>query len=253
MNRTTFALLTAGLLSTLAAPALAADIPAPVYKAAPARVASFNWTGFYLGGSLGGRWTDVDLRTVSIAGVAPPVAATALRSADSTAFRAGVYAGYNWQLAPQWLIGVEGDIAWASSRSTSAGLPGFVFSPADSTSFKETWDGSVRGRLGYLLAPTWLVYATGGASWLHVSANAICSVGTCPVGGGSFTNTNTRSGWTVGGGVETVVWTNWLLRAEYRYADYGTWNSSFFTAPAVTVSSAKITTNTALVGLAYKF
>ncbi len=253
MNRKTVALLTAGVLSAFAAPAIAADIPAPIYKAAPARVASFSWTGFYLGGSLGGRWTDVDLTTVSVGGVVPPVP-PATRSADSTAFRAGVYAGYNWQVAPQWLIGLEGDIAWAnSSRSTTAGLPGFAFSAGDSTSFKETWDGSVRGRLGYLLAPTWLVYATGGASWLHVSSTAVCSVVTCPVGGGAFTASTTRTGWTVGGGVETVVWSNWLLRAEYRYADYGTWNNTFFTAPFVTVASAKITTSTALVGLAYKF
>ena len=38
------------LAATMAAPSLAADLPRPAYKAAPAvYVAPFSWTGFYLG------------------------------------------------------------------------------------------------------------------------------------------------------------------------------------------------------------
>ena len=47
-------------------PATAADIATqPVYKAAPI-VPLASWTGFYIGGSLGGRWTDVDWDTVAV-------------------------------------------------------------------------------------------------------------------------------------------------------------------------------------------
>jgi outer membrane immunogenic protein len=84
------------------APALAADMPAraPVYKAtAPAHYDP--WTGFYVGGSIGARWSDVDWRADPnnstfgfFTGPGNPA------SLDSTNVRLGGYLGYNWRIAP---------------------------------------------------------------------------------------------------------------------------------------------------------
>jgi outer membrane immunogenic protein len=72
----------------------------------------------------------------------------------------------------------------------------------------------------------------------------------------SETFSTTKAGWTVGGGVEAAFWGNWLGRAEYRYADYGSIGHTFFTGNSSAIPfsmSESLRTHTVLVGLAYKF
>lgn len=250
--------------------ASAADLStkAPVYQAPVAVVA--NWTGFYVGGSVGGRWADTNWTTTAIGdppGPADPTTTPA--SFNSSAFRFGGYIGYNWQIAPLWVVGLEADAAWARNNKTLAGIPGtfgsggqgvdFGATAFDSSNVKLGWDGSVRGRVGFLVTPTWLLYATGGVAWQQADINASCN--------GSLFNSSwciavrnetlskTKAGWTIGGGVETLLWNNWLLRAEYRYADYGNINHTFFADVPVdqVVVTQSLKTNTGLLGLAYKF
>ena len=70
--------------------------------------------------------------------------------------------------------------------------------------------------------------ATGGVQWQHVEATVNCAANTCGIGllggfppGAPYLQTNdtTRTGWAIGGGVETMLPGKWLLRGEYRYAD----------------------------------
>lgn len=241
-----------GLAALTTAPALAADIPAK----APAYAPAYSWTGPYIGMSLGGRWADIDFTVLSIGGATPPFPATASRSPDSSTFRVGGYFGYNWQVAPLWLIGVEADFAWGKGSKFIPGVAGGTAAPVagDSTNSEHLWDGSIRGRAGFLVTPTWLLYGTAGVAWQKIEGTTTCSAATCPsIGGGTQTDSRTLTGWTLGGGIEGMVSPNWLLRAEYRYSDYPTWRYTYFTGAAATVSDSKIRTNTALVGLAYKF
>ena len=248
--------------------AFAADLPtkAPL---APV-VTPPNWTGLYIGGSVGGRWADTTWTTTAIGDPqGDPDPTTTPASFNSSTIRLGGYAGYNWQIAPRWVVGLEADAAWGHNNKTLAGISGTFGTGGqgvdpgaqgfDSSNVKLGWDGSVRGRVGYLVTPTWLVYATGGAAWQQVDINATCN--------GSFFNTSwcvaprnetvstTRTGWTVGGGVETLLWNNWLLRAEYRYADYGNIGHTFFADATIDQVAIRqsLKTNTALIGLAYKF
>jgi hypothetical protein len=78
-------------LGALMTPALAADM-APYYKVPPV-AQGFNWTGFYIGGDVGGAWSSI--------------AANGFGTNNASGVIAGVYGGYNWQIAPQWLIGIE--------------------------------------------------------------------------------------------------------------------------------------------------
>jgi outer membrane immunogenic protein len=270
--------------------ALAADMPV---KASPVAISS-NWTGFYIGGSLGGRWTSSDWTTTCLSsgaagGSGCPLNANFVPGAtnrfannnptdfNSSSLRAGLYGGYNWQFSSRWVAGIEGDFAWANNNKMIAGIPGaedptVAGSPGlDTSTVKETWDAGIRGRLGYLINPTLLLFATGGVSWTHLEASAFCgsafSVGWCGGGAGtnvgsSSTSSATMAGWTVGGGLEWMWQPHWLVRAEYRYTDYGTFNYTLFAGPNAgspginldaIAASVKVQTNTATLGLAYKF
>ena len=151
---------------------------------------------------------------------------------NGIAFRAAPYAGYNWQIGPHWLLGIEGDVGFANRTTTLGGFPfspGFgIFSDggADGLAVKTTWDASLRGRAGYLVTPTSLVYLTGGAAWQHYDVTSTCASIECTVDFGFLpplviTNSFTRPGWTVGGGFETALSGNWFMRADYRFADFG--------------------------------
>jgi outer membrane immunogenic protein len=284
-----------GLLGTLAllaaanaVSAYAADIPvAPIYKAPPPAV--FSWTGLYLGADVGMRSAIVDpsVNSTTLNGLnilVPPFCASpglfgiqpgpcppAGVSLQNTSFRVGPYLGYNWQLGSQWVVGFEEDWGWADGRNSlngafyPGGHLGFISGAPDSSfSVKTTWDGSIRGRVGFLATPGVLVYATGGATWMRVEATSACPTGVgqaCSPGGAipiAITNSATRLGWTIGGGLEAHLLGNWLARGEYRYADYGTWGNTdlrtFVGAQAALVVgyAVRLQTHTAMFGLAYK-
>ena len=65
-------ILLAGVAFTalIAGPAIAADLARPVYRAPVAVVAApaWNWTGFYIGGNLGGAWIDENVATTNTPG-----------------------------------------------------------------------------------------------------------------------------------------------------------------------------------------
>jgi outer membrane immunogenic protein len=270
---------------TAAPAAFAADMPspAPVYAKAPVPVAN-DWTGFYLGAGLGSRSANVSEQTLSAAiqstnaaqsfnAMAPnqclALLCGATQALDHTAFRFSPYFGYNWQIGPQWLVGLEGDVGFGSKTSTINGVPlpsaGFLDLnnlQGDSFAIKTGWDASARARVGYLVTPDLLVYATGGAAWQHIEATS--TIGPFNQFSGfianSITDARTAHGYTVGGGIETMVWGHWLLRGEFRYSDFGTiTNTDVRTEPTLnnntftTNYKLHLTTETALVGVAYKF
>lgn len=257
---------------------MAADMPikAPVAANPP------NWSGFFLGGSLGGRWTDANWTTTGLGfnQVVPNSPASIAQFGccfdpvsagyDSSAFRGGIYGGYNWQVSPTWVAGVEADIGFGKSQSSRLGVTGTLFPgapafvvAADSSSVSASWDASLRARVGALITPTVLLYGTGGLAWQRVSIRATCNgplSGWCAAPRDESVSA-TKAGWTLGGGVEAKVFGNWLARGEYRYSDFGNQNALFFTSAtngagpmdeAVAVS-VRLKTQIALFGLAYQF
>ncbi len=240
-------------------------------RPAQARAPLSDWSGFYAGGSVGARFANVDWDTTAVAdgfgvgGGTTPDPTTRRANFDNLALRGALYAGYNRQFAPRWFAGVEADIGWANNSKTLAGLPGAEgpvinagTRPGDATTVRGRWDASIRGRLGYLVNPSLLAYATGGASWLRIEAQATCvfiggTDGWC-VADRNETHSWTKLGWTIGAGIERWVGSAWLARAEYRYADYGTVSPTYFAGTIDQFSAdIKVRTHTALVGLSYKF
>jgi outer membrane immunogenic protein len=245
----------------------AAGAPAALMtKAAPI---AMSWTGPYLGLGLGARAQQVNAAARSeIFGGAPfPVDEHAVPF-NGTAFRANPYAGINWQFAPKWVAGIEGDAGFADRSVTLAGYPvspafGTFHDAADSLALKTTWDASLRARLGFLVTPATLLFASGGAAWQHDEVISTCGSAPCRrtfnLSPSVISNSTTKLGWTIGGGLETALGHHWLARAEYRFADFGTSTytisrTSTF-APQNTSDTFDVTLRSHVLtfGLAYQF
>jgi outer membrane immunogenic protein len=267
---------------------MAADmaVKAPLYKAPPP--VALGWTGFYVGGSVGVRAAEVDatgtnllIDGVPFAAFRPascPAGCVFTQPMNSIAARGSLHGGYNLQVLPNALIGVEADWGWAN-RTTTLNGANYPFSAGGGAAFGMTgragdsfavgarWDASLRGRIGWLPNPSVLLYATGGAAWLNIRSSSTCSqsngVGDCA--GNVYLPTTvahatTRTGWTAGGGLEAMLAPNWIARAEYRYADFGTASFSdtrtstlFGGSTAVASYDLRVRTHTALFGVSYLF
>jgi outer membrane immunogenic protein len=212
--------------------AYAADMP---LKAMPPPAPIWNWTGFYIGGSVGGIWNDTraDLYptgcflTSVLCGLGPTPGVNAIRS-DSVRFNDGRFigggqVGYNWQ-SGRFVAGIEGDISWTGINQTIGTVkvlaPPLLGNMVHAEIMKQDWLATIRGRAGFTVTPAFLLYATGGLAIAHVQlAGANAFTATPDVYGGSFDDT--RAGWTVGGGGEWMLGRNWSIKAEYLYVDLG--------------------------------
>jgi outer membrane immunogenic protein len=191
--------------------ASAADLR-PITKAPPMPPPPppFSWTGFYIGANVGGKF----ITNNNDARVDVPGDSFLFSRNDINSVMGGGQIGYNWQFG-QWVIGIEGDADGQDlNRTTTVGTRTFFFVPGDNFTFQSDWQASLRGRIGYAFDRV-LIYATGGAAWTQVKGTVNL------VGLGSFTNDDTVTGGTVGGGIEWAVWNQVSLGIEGRYTFYG--------------------------------
>jgi outer membrane immunogenic protein len=202
--------------------ALAADLPvkAPVYKAPP--IVLYNWTGIYVGGHGGYGWSHTDSTNVN---GNPPEPAGTQTSSDQNGWLGGLQAGFNYEFPSHFLLGVEGDFSWSDlngDSTESSVVPRFIGLRTSYMNTKINWMATATGRLGYAVN-NWLFYAKGGAAWAHKEVN---STTVNPAAGNlllaTITGDDTRTGWTVGGGIEWGFWKNWSVKVEYDYLDFGT-------------------------------
>lgn len=208
---------------------------------------------FYAGISIGGRWSDTDWTTTETGSPPPAISTANPGSFDSSTVRIDGHVGEMWRIAPQWALGIEGDLAWGDSSKTVVGIPGTCCGGI--AEVKETWDASIRGRLGLLLTPPWLLYATGGIAWQNVDIDASCgpTASFCTASHQESVS-SLRTGWTIGAGIEVMLRHSWLVRLEYRFSDYGRLAHVFFAdaAPDRIAMNQSLKTETLLLGLAYK-
>ena len=238
------------------------------------------WTGPYLGVAGGGKigsttWTATQLNGGGDA-VTPftPVDGTSPRGYDLAAARIGTYAGYNWQNGP-WVFGPEIDFGWSDVSQTKQFLPGcglgcggfFVTpGPNDTASVALKWDADITGRAGYLVKPDLLVYGKGGLALQQAKTTGVCVSPTdnsqycfSPGTQAPITHDLTLLGFTIGGGLETKLFGNWLLRGEYRFSYFPAADDTFAFLPSTTglnnTYRYRLSAQTHIVtlGLAYKF
>jgi outer membrane immunogenic protein len=221
----------------------------------------FSWTGFYVGGEVGGAWNNQGVSIVSPAVVDQANVSGSLNGGEVLG---GGFAGFNYEFAPGWVAGIDGDFDWTHISSTAtapnlfaSGAP--VGSGGVSWSSNVDWLASVRGRFGYAVMPNALLYVTGGVAWARTGYSGLDAfVGGCP-NCGSVSFGTTRTGFTVGAGVDWAPWNNnWIIKAEYRYYQFdGASSPAFFPgappALATTFYWRDPSIQTVRVGLSYKF
>ncbi len=200
------------------APAFAADaiMDVPEAPAAPMEEPPLaTWTGGYAGVSLGYAFSgDSDI------GV--PLD----NSIGTDGFLLGGFAGYNWQVG-NIVAGAEADVGYSWEDGSNAGY-----------SSESGAEGSLRARLGYVVSPNILLYATAGGAAKSLE-----------VSGGGLSDKNTMVGWTAGAGADMMVTENIFGRVEYRYTDFGSDTFDIGGGPAdVDAKNHRIN-----FGLGYKF
>jgi outer membrane immunogenic protein len=264
--------LVTGLLSAAAIMPATAQSPAPAY----------NWTGFYLGGNVGYGWGNSDAAS-SFACLSPindcvyaGASNNALFSAAGTGtlsqnrYYGGIQGGFNWQ-ARNVVVGVEVDFNAFKLRRTRTvtGVPidpegGNIF--AVTTGVESNWMATARGRLGWTLVPTVLLYATGGLAITDLTvSNAFLDDASTIIGitantAGASSATQRKLGWTIGGGMEWALPANWTLKAEYLYLDFGSvsttaqvTNPSLVFDPNALTTKANLLARLARLGLNFRF
>jgi outer membrane immunogenic protein len=102
-----------------------------------------------------------------------------------------------------------------------------------------------------------MVYVTGGAAWAKIDASEwlFANNGTGPIRTG-HQESNTRSGWTVGGGIEYAVGYGWSVRSEFLYVkfdDYTTFTTGPFAVGNVSPREVKLEDYIWRAGMNYKF
>jgi outer membrane immunogenic protein len=197
--------LLAALLFGLNAPASAAGLSSPVDGT--------NWAGVYVGGQLGGGWSDTDWRYQNLNwfNTSGAVLVGTDFDIDGSGVLGGGQVGYNHQ-SGNWVFGVEGSLAGAG---VDGSRPSPFFPALDRYRTDIDWLATVTGRAGYSQG-RWLVYAKGGWAGADVELDLFDVV--TPLHARSNTWAN---GWTVGGGGE-YAFGNFSLSVEYGYVDLDT-------------------------------
>ena len=225
MKRLVFAL---GFSASIGSLAVAADlptvapIPPPVYLPAPPLI--YNWTGFYIGGNLGGGWNGGSFSDPIGNSFSPNTRAQ---------FLGGGQVGLNYQFNNGVLVGVEADFdSLANTANTNAiGLVNTLNTPGPtgstaSVTVNNRWLTTVTGRLGWAWDRV-LLYGKGGGAWVG-SNNPTLTINGAAV---AILTNNSNAGWTAGLGAEWAFWGNWSARIEYDFV--GLNNQSFIIPTSV--------------------
>ena len=217
------------------ASALAADLPQrPVYKAPVMVAPPPTWTGCYVGGNIGGAFGNANV-----------TAGSAEVSGDGSGFAGGGQIGCDYEFSGGFVLGIRDMLDGTSNKKSGTFAAGPL--AGDVANFNNQWFDTLTARLGYAMQPNWLLYFQGGGAWAHASSNVT-------VAGIQYGQTsNTRSGWTIGGGVEWMFVPRWSAFLEYNYMDFGSQSGSVTAGGVVYPVSAKATESTVLVGVNYRF
>jgi outer membrane immunogenic protein len=236
------------MAAALSGSAFAADLPLRSYTKAPAMAApAYNWSGWYAGlnagwvggpGSVSNNASIVSTSDVPANAEAMALGATNTTTGASSGFIGGGQFGYNYQFSGLFVAGFEADIqGLTGAHKGSSPSVGTVLSPNDgppvivplatslTTAHSLSYLGTVRARLGILVAPSFLLYATGALAYGGAKSDTTITqsvndpFGSTQTTSGSFSKT--RVGYAVGAGGEWMLSSNWSAKLEYLYYDLG--------------------------------
>lgn len=172
--------------------------------ARPASAQAFN--GPHAG--VQGGWERMDVRDPA------SDLGTVTLDGDRQTFTGGLFVGYDRQVASRIVLGVEGGMDWSADdavvSTSGTGLVGV----------HPQWSINLTTRAGYLLDPSTLTYVRGGYTNARVETNLTG-------GTARLWETENRTGWLVGAGIERLFPQNISGRLEYRYSDLSEGDGTF--------------------------
>lgn len=220
MNRFSLTLLAGVAVLSMVSAASAADllIQQPSMPGFVDMGSTGGWDGAYVGGFVGFGWGTLS---------EDPAVVLTGTELDLSGWTAGATVGANFTVAPGFVLGAAGDIAWS-------GISGY--DTVANVDYDINWTGSLRGRAGFD-AGAFMPYLTGGLAFAGATAS---EVGT--------DNSQMHFGWTAGAGVEVAATEQISLDLQYRFSDYG---SADYDLPTDTELS--FNTHAITAGVNFKF
>jgi outer membrane immunogenic protein len=173
-----------------------------------------RWNGPYIGANIGYGWADIGGSVTAVDQNGNPVFGPASHSIDADGMFGGVQVGFNRRMG-NFFVGLEADLQTADISGSSS-------TPVLASSASVDWFGTARVRGGFA-TDTMLIYATGGLAFGHVDFNATYNNGGALV---SLSGDGTQLGFVLGAGVELALRSNWSLKIEYQYLNFGDQSAS---------------------------
>lgn len=195
-------------LTVIHVPIAAAKQPSLMY---PAPITS--WGGFYIGAEVGGVSQKIDYSGGFLGSTSP------------SALTGGGFAGFNYNFRSGLVLGVEGKFGAMNIDSTV--INGVALNTTSD------WYGSFGGKIGYALSPNIMPYFTAGGAWTNQNLQFP-----------TLSDSTTRSGFFVGGGVEARLCNGWTARVEYTHSDYGSVTSFGDLRTSMTTDAVKVGVST---------
>jgi outer membrane immunogenic protein len=190
--------------------AVAADLPAAPAPTPAYAPMFFSWTGFYVGGNIGGVFTQGSLQdshTGFIGGT------------DQNGLTGGGQIGFNYQFLGGGVVGIEGTIDGTSLNTTTNPFPTSVGTIQGSHNTR--WISTVAARFG-VVSDRWLAYGKGGVAW----ADNTVSITNATTGATLVTASDARPGWLAGAGIEYAFTHFWTAKVEYNFIGLSNWSTA---------------------------
>lgn len=210
-----------------------------------------NWTGFFLGGHLGMLSSTTNFND-------PNGAPIYGGSVTAGGVLAGVQAGYNQRVAPQWVLGIEGEYSFLGGSGSNTCLQPSTTVTGSNCKVQPRELATLAGRVGFLTQPDGrtMLFGKAGVSWLRYSASMNpATVSFLDQGyinqGITFSDDPNQPaptsgsigafGPTIGAGVEYAFSPRWSMKFEYDYHHFS--GMSLVTPQVTDVSETGVVTN----------
>lgn len=201
------------------------------------QVAAADWDGFYVGLNAGFADSSADSLTQMTgsgyfaAANLTSINANGATTLDTDGFTGGAQIGYNAQIAPSIVLGLEGDVNYydgSDAKSLTVVYPvSAPFAYTLNAEVEQQYIATIRARLGVTIGTTGLIYATGG--YAYTDAEYTVSFRDNFPGGVPVAvphASGSASGWTLGAGGEWMIAPTTSFKVEYLHTDLGTVSAS---------------------------